>query len=129
MCMQNGKMTFFLQVLLQNTFFCVIACLVGSCVTPTTDEKVKVTLDDWCECMREHAALGEQAHQICTEKYKQEISFVMIQKSLDVDKDTTLSLPSKENMRDSIIMKKRMKQFENMGQMLRQLSKKCLEDL
>lgn len=127
--MQNSKKTFFLQVLLQNTFFCVIACLVGACSSLTSDEKAKVTIENWCECMREHASLGEQAHQICTEKYKQDISSFMIQKSLDVDKDTTLSLSSKENMRDSVVLQKRMKQFENMGQILRQMSKKCLEGL
>jgi hypothetical protein len=120
---------FFTVNLLQNVIFCVITFLVASCAVPTSNEKAKTTLNDWCECMREHTQLGEQAHQICTEKYKKEISSVMMQKSQDVEKDTILSLSAKMIQNDTILMKKRIKEFENMGQLLRELSKKCLEDI
>jgi hypothetical protein len=120
---------FFTVNLLQNVIFCVITFLVAACAVPTSNEKAKTTLNDWCECMREHTQLGEQAHQICTEKYKKEISSVMMQKSQDVEKDTILSLSAKMIQNDTILMKKRIKEFENMGQLLRELSKKCLEDI
>lgn len=120
---------FFTVNLLQNVIFCVITFLVAACAVPTSNEKAKTTLNDWCECMREHKQLGEQAHQICTEKYKKEISSVMMQKSQDVEKDTILSLSAKMIQNDTILMKKRIKEFENMGQLLRELSKKCLEDI
>ncbi len=126
---QRGEKLFFTVSLLQNVIFCVITFLVAACAVPTSNEKAKTTLNDWCECMREHAKVGPQAHQICTEKYKKEISSVMMQKSRDVEKDTMLSLSSKMIQNDTLLMKKRVKEFENMGQLLRELSKKCLEDI
>lgn len=126
---QNSRKLFSLIFLLQNVIFCVITCLVVSCVAPTSDERAKTTLNDWCECMREHMKLGDQAHQICTEKYREEISLVMIQKFRDVEKDTIFSITSKMSQNDTILMKKRVKQFENMGQLLRELSKKCVEGM
>lgn len=114
------------RITLHLTAIIVFLC---SCATPDSNEQAKDVLENWCECMQKHSSVPSEAHRICTEKYREDLTSVMLLRSEEVVNDTSLAhMPRKSE--DSLDMQKRKRvKFEQMGKFLQEMSKKCLDGL
>jgi len=106
-----------------------ISSVFYSCATADSNEQAKDVIDEWCECMQKHRTLKSDAHRICTEKYQEDLTQVMLLRSQEVMNDTSLTATQHNPNDSSNVHLLKRHRFEAMGKFLREMSKKCLDDL
>lgn len=109
--------------------FIMMVMFLYSCTTPDSNEQAKVVLDNWCECMQKHRSLPSEAHRICTEKYREDLTQIMLLRSEEVMNDSSFVVTQHAPNDSSNIKQRKRQKFEQMGKILQEMSKKCLDGL